>query len=380
MKLLFFCGSLEPGRDGVGDYTRLLAAACSARGHRCVVIALHDPHVAVGADCSEHGVRFVRLPTTDALTDRLHTARKILGSFAPDGVSWQFVAYGFHPRGFVTAALLHFAPQLRGPRCHVMLHELWIGLEKGATLRARATGWLQRQGVLALLARLKPDRVQTSNETYRQVLREAGTSATVAGLFGNVPIADGFFDDAHPLSPWLPPAAAPAPFVAITFGTLHAQWQPADTVDWLLATARRLGRPPVLLAIGRVGTHAADILDAFRHRGVAVTATGELPPTTVSHLLRAADCGIAPHPWALIAKSGAAAAMLEHGLPVLVPRDDWQRRGSATPAPGSPDPLLIRLAGLDGPRTDRWLAARRPPESALGPAAASLLAALALPS
>ncbi|MBC8009655.1 MAG: hypothetical protein H7067_06130, partial [Burkholderiales bacterium] len=117
--------------------------------------------------------------------------------------------------------------------------------------------------------------------------------------------------------------------------------------------------------IGRAGAHATALLGVFRERGIAVTETGELDHASVSRLFATADFGIAPHPWALIGKSGAAAAMLEHGLPVLVPRDDWRLRGIASPDSPASDPLLARLADLDPLATDRWLASRRPPTSAL---------------
>src|ERR1019366_9870829 len=152
-------------------------------------------------------------------------------------------------------------------------------------------------------------------------------------------------------------------------------WRPAATVEWFLATARRLGRLPVLIVTGRAGTHAPAILEHFRRHGVHVAVTGKLDPDSISHLLRAADFGIASHPWALIGKSGAAAAMLEHGLPVLVPRDDWRLRDEPSLRPVATDPLLARLAELDPARTDAWLAARRPPASALPETVDALLTA-----
>jgi hypothetical protein len=205
--------------------------------------------------------------------------------------------------------------------------------------------------------------LQTSNVTYRHVLRREGFIAGVLALFGNVPVSAGFPGRPALLARWLPGAGA-APLIALTFGTLHPQWRPAATADWLRATARRLGRRPVLLALGRTGAHATAILDVFRQQGTLVEVTGELEETNVSRLLQAADLGIAPHPWALIGKSGAAAAMLDHGLPVLVPRDDWRLRGAVV-APATMDPGLTRLAGLDEAGTDRWLATRRTPAPAL---------------
>ncbi len=362
MTLLFICAGLEPGRDGVGDYVRLLASACLARGHRCVLLALHDPHIVRRHDDTSDTLRVIRLPAESPWPERLADASDLSLRLAPDWISWQFVAYGFHPRGFLPATLLQAAANLRGPRCHVMVHELWLGLEVGAPLRDRALGWLQRRGVTCLLDQLDADVVHTSNATYRAALAREGHPAEVLPLFGNVPIAS----DA---------ATSSTQFTGVTFGTLHPQWRPAATAEWLLTTAERHKRPPALLVLGRAGAHAPRLLDAFRDRDIAVTETGELDHVAVSRHFATADFGIAPHPWALIGKSGAAAALLEHGLPVLVPRDDWRLRGtSAESAPT--DPLLARLADLDALATDHWLASRRAPASVLPRTADAFLQAL----
>jgi hypothetical protein len=352
MKIVFFCTSLEPGCDGVGDYTRRLAGECSARGHDCTLIALNDTHLARASDTTSNELRLIRLPSSDTWFDRIACAAAYIRRIAPDWVSWQLVAQGFHPRGFLPAALLEVASSLRGPRCHVMLHELWLGLEAGSSWKRRTLGWLQRRGVICLLARLSPDVVHTSNATYSRVLDREGYDAEVLGLFGNVPLA--------PSAEGPPPAS----LTGITFGTLHPQWQPAATVAWLCATARRHGRAPALLVLGHAGAHASAILSQFKDNGVRIEATGGLPGPELSRHLLSADFGIAPHPWALLGKSGAAAAMLDHGLPVLAPRDEWRLRGPRAPATGD-EPLFARLADLDDARTDRWLALRREPESSL---------------
>jgi hypothetical protein len=112
---------------------------------------------------------------------------------------------------------------------------------------------------------------------------------------------------------------------------------------------------------------------------VHVSLVGEQDATTVSLLLKNSDLGIAAHPWALVGKSGAVAAMLEHGLPVVVPRDDWHLAGDSPSTAPSGDPLLARLAELDAPRTRSWLAMRRPPESLLPRVAVEFLQQLAQP-
>lgn len=42
MKFLFICGSLEPGKNGVGDYTRRLAGECIRMGHDAMILALDE--------------------------------------------------------------------------------------------------------------------------------------------------------------------------------------------------------------------------------------------------------------------------------------------------------------------------------------------------
>jgi len=364
MKILFFCTSLEPGCDGVGDYTRRLAGECAARGHDCTLIALNDPHALRASDTTSEELRLIRLPATDAWPDRIAVASALVRRLAPDWVSWQLVAQGFHPRGFLPTALLQSASSLRGPRCHVMLHELWLGLEVGAPCKHRAFGWLQRHGVVCLLSRLDPDVIHTSNAAYAHALAGEGYYAEVLALFGNVPAG--------------PAVNVPSPtaLTGTTFGTLHPQWQPTATVEWLRSTALRHGRTPVLLVLGRAGAHAPMLLSKFTGKGVRVETTGELSPAELSRYFQSADFGIAPHPWVLLGKSGAAAAMLDHGLPVLAPRDEWRLRGASTPRIEDDEPLCARLADLDVASTDRWLASRREPESALPRVATAFLHSL----
>jgi hypothetical protein len=368
VKIVFFCPSLEPGRDGVGDYTRRLASECARLGHDCRAVALHDPHVTTEIQTREDELRLVRLPAGKPWPSRIARATTLVRAAEPDWVSWQFVAYGFHPKGLMPHALAELSNRLREPRCHVMLHELWIGLETTSRRWPRIMGWAQRRGLLRWLRGLRLGGLHTSNPTYQAELARRGFTAGVLGLFGNVPIATEHAPEGLGLERFLPAAVdarRPRWLVATTFGTLHPQWEPDATVDWLLATAKRLGKKPALIAAGRLGAHHGELLVRFTSRGVPVSITGEQSPQTISQLLLSADFGIAPHPWALIGKSGAAAAMLEHGLPVLVPRDEWKLRSLREQPPATHDPLLVRLAGLDAAQTDRWLAARRPPQAAL---------------
>lgn len=368
MKIALLCSSLATGRDGVGDYTRQLAAACTARGHTCLLVALRDPHPIDSP--AEPGV--LRLAAAQPLVTRLARLEQTLNAFSPDHVSWQFVGYGYHPKGLIGAETQALARTLAPRRPQVMLHELWIGIDRHEPWRHRLVGALQRRGLLELLAALQPEAVATSNATYHAVLARAGIDATVLPLFGNIPVAA---PATTPLARYLPAGPRTAWLVGVSFGTLHPQWRPHATAEFLAGAARRLGRSAVLLAAGRTGPHAEACLQQLRDRGVHAVATGELPADEVSRIFQAADFGLAPHPWALIGKSGAAAALLDHGLPVLVPRDDWTPRFPLPPvAPGSA--RLARLSDLTPELAAAWLDRRRPPAPALAGVADAFLASL----
>jgi len=374
MNVLFLCAALPPGRDGVGDYTRRLAGACAERGHRCAILALHDPHTDRILD-GDGPVPLQRLPASLPWSERIDATERLAAAFAPDWVSWQFVAYGFSPQGLVPAELERLAAGLRPARRHLMWHELWLGLESGAGLRARWQGAWQRRTAHRFLRQLQPDCVQTSNRTYQAALAQRGTAATVLPLFGNVTIAPGPGGAEPALAAWLgsDDASRHAAFVALTFGTLHPQWKPAATADWLVRTARARSRRPALIVAGRAGRQADAARAMFVQRGVEVTVLGEQDEATISRLLRHADCGIAGHPWALLGKSGVVAAMREHGLPIVVPRNDWQLRGGLPTSGEAEDPLIAPLAALDATGTRHWLSARRPPAATLPSIAAQFL-------
>ena len=96
MRLAFLTSSLAPGRNGVGDYTRHLAAELDRQGHPCLAIGLADTETVL----EEGGTPVVRLAADRPWPERLLQARAALAGFAPDWVSLQFVAYAWHPRGY----------------------------------------------------------------------------------------------------------------------------------------------------------------------------------------------------------------------------------------------------------------------------------------
>jgi hypothetical protein len=66
MNILFIVGSADLGTDGVGDYTRRIAAKLQAIGHQVVIVATHDRKATKASEekqsCDEEHILTFRIP------------------------------------------------------------------------------------------------------------------------------------------------------------------------------------------------------------------------------------------------------------------------------------------------------------------------------
>jgi hypothetical protein len=340
MSVVFITGGLEPNRDGVGDYTRWLAVESARRGASCRLLALADRHISAPVDGPDRsGLDALRLPFTMPWPDRLRAAKAFLASSPPDWVSLQFVPYSFQRWG-VASTLVRVLRDLVGrSRLHVMFHEIWI--DGGTSLRTRLVSAAQKRAILAL-AHQPRALVHTSNGTYQHALAQQGVHVSTLPLFGSIPVTDGQATD------WLAPLLAEVGCHALSrsvgarsdwwlfvlFGTVHPVWPPQPLLDELQASAAAVGKRAAIISVGRLG--AGEVIwtgmaEAYGAR-VPMLRLGEQPAQRISELFNSVDFGIATTPLALIGKSATVAAMFDHGLPVVVNRDDCR-----WPAPKTAD-------------------------------------------
>ncbi len=360
MRLLFLGSSLAAGRNGVGDYIRCLAAELGRQGHACLAIGLADTEDAL----DEHDP-VVRLDRSHPWPQRLLQARAAIAGFAPEWVSLQFVAYAWHPRGYALGLANRLAPLFKGRRRHLMLHELWVGLSRRDRLVNRLHGIVQRRAVLGLHLGLQPHVVHTQAPAYVATLAAEGIKATRLPLFGNLPVESGDRALARRI---LLAAHAPAldpdrTVVAGWFGTVHPEWDGPETIARLATAVRDSGRELALVALGRTGAGGATLAATLRARplaGATLVELGEVAPADASRALAAFDLALSANPVALVPKSGTVAACLDHGVPVLVSRDDWQPRGTIA-VPPLDEPLVHLSPAGTALDLAALLALRRPP-------------------
>ena len=336
MKITLLTGGLEPSKDGVGDYARWLAAEATRQGASCRLLALADRHIGVPViERDPSGLESLRLPFSMAWTERLRAAKEFLANSPADWVSLQFVPYSFQRWG-VAAKLVRALPELVGrSRLHVMFHEVWI--DGSMSARRRLVSAAQRRFILTLAG--YPDAlIHTSNGAYQHALAAHDVPARRLPLFGSVPVGDG---DAEA---WLAPLLAEVGCDALSepgrrgdwwlftmFGTLHPVWPPQPLLDELQAAAAAAGKRIAIVAAGRLGAGESiwDAMSSACGTHVPMLRLGEQPAARISELFNTADFGIATTPLALIGKSATVAAMFDHGLPVVVNRDDCRWPSSA---------------------------------------------------
>jgi hypothetical protein len=372
MRIAFVTSCLAPGLDGVGDYTRELALACTSLGHACALLALNDRHVSDAQESRDSLGALpdvLRLPAVHGWSVRLARARTWLRQWTPDAVSLQFVAYGFHPKGLIGALGARLRPLLANCPLELMMHELWIGLERDATLKRRVIGALQRRAVMTLVRQLEPRVLHTSNPTFAGILARHGvSSARVLPLFGGIPIETSI--DPNWLGRALAQGGVTEPLATSRertwrfgfFGSLHPTWSGEPFFSHVRETAMRTNRRVIMTSIGRLGPGEPlwqDLQERYQGQ-FSFAKLGQQSAMQVSTFLQSIDFGVATTPWQLIGKSGTTAAMLEHGLPVIATRDDQDYR---VPGPFASDPLLHRMDD----QLPQWLltAERRAPRRML---------------
>ena len=373
---MLVCSGLEAGRDGVGDYCRILAEEFANLGHHCMALALNDRFVEREARAANAATRaeLVRLPASESPRARYARGRAVLEEWRPDWVSLNFVSYGFQNRGLPIAELSELPRLFADRKLAVMLHELWVGLDQDRAPKSRFLyGPAQRRLLFALLRRLRPARLGTTNACYRDVLARYGFDAEVVPLFGNVPVGGETAED------WLygvlaqegaigPDFDRHRTWLFGMFGLIDPSWSATAMFSRLADIARGAGRRVVVASIGNAGEHASSLFarakTAVPELGFAVV--GRRPPEQISQFLNTVDFGLSSYPYTLLGKSGAVAAMLEHGLPVIVSRGYRQVRFPVV------DPLFEELVWpSDSPLEGKLI---RPPARRRYPARAANVA------
>ncbi|MDF2430502.1 MAG: hypothetical protein JWP44_133 [Mucilaginibacter sp.] len=320
MKILFICTSLEPGRDGVGDYTRRLAGELVRQGHLSAIIAINDKNISEKIDGTQQidntDLPVLRLPSKWDLKDKINYAKKYISEFDPEWISLQFVVFGFDPKGLPFGLGKKLKVLVKGRNVHVMFHELWLGMEKEADAKYLLWGMVQRQLIKSMLAKLKPKVITTHTHLYEHHLKKLPYKVIFLPLFSNIARIEN--------------TAAPADranrktIKLVLFGVIHVGCPVADFAKELAAYGQKNNVSISLTFIGGANAAQLEIWAAeFKNQGIKVTLLGKQSPETVSETLNNSNFGISTTAYALAEKSSSVSVMREHGLKIISVSRPW---------------------------------------------------------
>jgi hypothetical protein len=312
VKIIFLCSCLEAGKDGVGDYTRRLAIELIKSGNETAVVALNDSYSdelfdGVQADDNIE-LPVLRLPISLTNSQRYNKAGKWINDFKPELLSLQFVPFSFHPKGLSTT--LHTdLKKLGGNRTwHIMFHELWVGVGQEFNLKLFCWGSAQKWLIKNLIKHLRPQVIHTQTRLYQKELYRLGFASKHLPLFSNIPVIDtGLKHNASDNDQ----------LQFVLFGGIHFGAPVQEFAKELFEYSQKNKVDIVLKIAGRCGSQQNSWVKTFQWAGLRVKVLGEQSASEISRILGASSFGIATTPYFLIEKSGAVAAMTEHGLPVI---------------------------------------------------------------
>jgi hypothetical protein len=370
VKILFICASLEAARDGIGDYTRRLAEHITTEGGKCISVAINDRYLSA-RNCSVSafetkrplGAGELRLPAGVAFQDRMVALHEALRSFQPDWVSLQFGPYAYHHRGFCFGLGPALAKQNGRIKRHIFFHETYVGTDHASSMSHRVQGFVQRLAISSLVRWWPPQVAHTHTALYRAQLKQIGVNAEILPLLSSIPIAapgsvNEIFDEWIRLRD-----QAPQDFLlGGYFGSFYPGAEDPDFCSGLTQLAINAGKKIVCFLAGKQDDNALARWRALEARSgdlVRWIYLGELGEEQVSRYLQQLDFGVSATPWHLVNKSSGTAALVEHGVPVLVPRAD-DRIHSQGPSSTHGRNLLIRASSRDCWQDGAWLTMRRP--------------------
>jgi hypothetical protein len=326
MKIIFLCGSLESGKDGVGDYTRRLANELIKQGHQCGIIAIMDKGVKEIIEENQHGeyvkIPVLRLPFNKGFVLNCKEAKNWLDRFNPEWISLQYVSFSFHPKGFPFGFGEAINQLTKSRKLHVMFHELWVGMDKDASLKMQMWGKLQRTIINSFIKNVKPLAIHTQTKLYQQQLLKSGISVNILPLFGNIPLMNDFREVNN-----LESVQSKKMFTIVIFGSIHYGAPIEAFSNSVSKHALSTNLDIEIVFIGRCGEEIKEWIAICKKKKIKIKVLGELVSPKISEVLSRANLGVTTTPFLLAEKSGTVAAMHEHELPVLCVSRLWEVEG-----------------------------------------------------
>lgn len=326
IRLLFICGSLEPGKDGVGDYTRRLAVTLKIIGHDVSIVAANDRFVDKTGDENQDDngttIKVLRIADFEQELKRRQLITSWVNAFNPTWISLQFVIFSFHKKGLPFHLSNLLFDSTKGRMVHLMFHELWVVRDFSISVKLWLLGTVQKEIIKRLIKRLKPSVIHTQTYLYQEYLQRIGASVRYLPLFSNIPVIQNLEYSCKYYN-----LGKAKKITFVVFGTIHANSMFKEFAREARIFSQKRNVYVSLLLVGRSGPVLGKWISICKSEGLDISVVGEKSVLCISNLLLESTIGLTTTPYALAEKSGSVAAMLEHGLPVLCIAQPWLPKG-----------------------------------------------------
>jgi len=322
LRIAFICGCIEPGKDGIGDYTFSLAAELVKAGHYCIVISLKDRFVNEITNSARFlettQPEYARFPITLNKNKMINQAQRIIQSWQPNLISLQYNPYSFNSKGiplYLPSALANIS---YNTPIHIMFHEIWNHSSFPLSISSKLYSPIQKFIAKRLVNKLNIKCVSTSNNFYANMLQSIGISAIVNSVHSNITIAPICDSQKQLLSSSHAFPILTYQRIIVIFGNQLTLPQPNAVSDFAEQSSL-CGSLNLLLVVGH---HSQKSLLSIQKlsdligSSCNVHITGSLDSSSLSYLITLADMAITTYPFELAGKSGAVTTLLDHGKAV----------------------------------------------------------------
>jgi len=330
MKIIFLCGCLEPGRDGVGDYCRTLAYTMIRKGLKVALLSYNDFYVqeVEQMDPKDGGVTpsILRLPSTMRHDKKLTFGIQWINHFSPDIISIQYVPYSFNKRGLPFGLSNEFAKLTSGTSTHVMFHEIWQGESKESGVKDIILGYLQRKISISIVSSTKAKWVSTTNDYYRNSILKAGAENVFKiPVFSNMPLGKIKESSVFDLLPNEITEHRSDYIIASFFGGLLFHHQIFESlIKFANDVRKQTGKKLIITHIGRSKGVENQFKQVKLKTGIETFVLGEFSEQDVADYLIKVDLGLTNYPKVLFEKSGSVAALLYNECPVVFLKEGFE--------------------------------------------------------
>lgn len=322
MNILIVCSCLEPGRCGIGDYSRRLATQLSYSGHNVILFSFGDSYVDCFLDQSlstdDYSIRICRFRSRLLDKKSFYIAQQILDNFKPALVSIQYNPYSFSPKGIPFRFLYAFSKLASTIPVHIVFHEIWVSYRLPVSWRKKIYTPFQKLAILYLMRCLNVVSSFTTNLFYQSLLSGVNISADLIPVFSCCKVSASYSlsncadKSVHDiLLNWSGPKL-------LVFGNLNGTLC-LRHLSLFIKEKNLESNPCLFLVVGKLSSHSKSVAKEVFSKFMSSSRlcySGPVDELSLSVIIQNVDYAITTYPYELAGKSSAVATLRAHDLPV----------------------------------------------------------------